>query len=80
MTNDPAPTNVRLWLETAVTALRTVDQAWSEDADTLASAANSIDPNPMRYLPDPARLNELRQALSIVEGLLDDIADADDTN
>lgn len=76
----PAPTNVCLWLETAATALRTVDAAWTEDANTVAESAVSIDTSPgsrMRHLRDPERLDELRQALSIVDGLLDEIADAD---
>jgi hypothetical protein len=77
--NNPAPTNVRLWLETAATALRTVDEAWTEDANAVASAALSLDPNPRRHMPDPGRLRELRQALHIVENLLDDIADAEAT-
>jgi hypothetical protein len=75
--DNPAPTNVRLWLETAATALRTVDAAWTDDANTVASVAVSIDPDQRRYLGDPDRLRQLRQALHIVEGLLDEIADAE---
>ncbi len=74
---DPAPTNVRLWLETAATALRAVDEAWTDDANVVASAALAIDPNRRRHVRDPERLGELRQALHIVEGLLDDVADAE---
>jgi hypothetical protein len=79
MTNNPTPTDVGLWLETAATALRTIDGTWTDDADAVASAAMSIDPNPRRHVPDPERLRDLRQALHIVEGLIDDMADAEAT-
>jgi len=76
----PLPTNVRLWLETAATALKAVDAAWTADANTVAGVALALDTHPMRqmrHLADPERLQQLRQALAIVEWLLDDIADAD---
>lgn len=75
--DNPVPIDVRYWLETATAALRTVDEAWTEDANAVASAALSIDPNPRRHIPDPEGLIELRHALHIIEGLLDEIADAE---
>jgi pyruvate-formate lyase-activating enzyme len=42
--------------------------------------AEALGVEPKDLLADPTRLHELRQALSIGEGLLDDIADADATN
>ncbi len=74
--DNPAPTDVRLWLETAATALRTVDAAWTDDASTVASAALSINADQQRHLRDPERLRQLRQALYLVEGLLDELGDA----
>jgi hypothetical protein len=75
--DNPAPIDIRLSLETAATALSAVDEAWTEDANAVASAAFSIDPNPRRHIADPERLIELRRALHIIEGLLDDIADGE---
>jgi len=46
----------------------------------LRPADVSVDANRLRHLADPTRLHEFRQALSIVEDPLDEIADADDTN
>lgn len=77
---DPAPTNVRQWLETAMTALRAVDAAWIEDASASPTADLPLDPQPSSHLADPARLRELREALQLVEGLLDDVIEADELN
>ena len=60
-------------LEAAHKALQTVEEAWAEDADTLASAAMASDPRGARlHIAWPDRLNDLRQAFHLVEGLLDD--------
>ena len=80
MTDNLSFADIREALEHAAADLRKVDDAWTEDASAVASAAVSVDANRLRHLADPARLQELRQALAIVEGLLDDGADGDDTN
>jgi hypothetical protein len=69
-------TDIRQALESAAAQLRRVDAVWTEDASTVASAAVAIDPTRLRYLAYPERLLELRQAISISEGIVDDMVDA----
>jgi uncharacterized membrane protein YccC len=78
--DNPSPISVRLWLETAASALKAIDAAWTVDANTVADVARALDTHPMRqmrHLADPKRLQQLHQTLALVEWLLDDIADAD---
>jgi hypothetical protein len=71
--------DIRQSLENAVAELRKVEAAWMEDADVVASAAMTVDKNQLRYLRDPERIQELREAMVKIEWLLDDIADAEAT-
>jgi hypothetical protein len=71
--------DIRQSLENAVAELRQVEAAWMEDADVVASAAMTVDKNQLRYLRDPERIQELREAMVKIEWLLDDIADAEAT-
>ncbi len=70
--------DIRQALESAASELRKVDEAWTHDASTVASATVSVDRSRLRHIAYPERLRELRQATSIIEGLVDDMADGDD--
>jgi hypothetical protein len=71
------PTDIRQALEAAAAELRRVDAAWTEDASSVLSAANLLEPNPRKWLADPPRVDRLREALAIIEWFVDDMADAD---
>jgi len=79
MMEDLTWADIRQAFESAAVELRKVDGAWSDDAHAVAVAGVSLDNNRLRHMGDPGRLQQLRQALHIVEGLIDDMADADAT-